>query len=104
MYLGDIIDPVQAPGDTRLVRDHGDRDPGLIEPGDRLGGARDELDTIDGAHVAVVHDDRAVAIQKNARTRTQAGFGEHHITQTIRYRLHPASMVCPAGTGRTSHA
>ncbi len=62
-----VVDPVQAPRDAGLVREHRDGDVGPVELGDRIRRPFDELDAVDGAHVSVVDDDRAVAIEQDSR-------------------------------------
>src|SRR5262249_24212776 len=61
-----VVDAVQAPGYAGLVGDHRHRDPGPVEPGDGGGRAVDELDSVNGADVAVVDDDGAVAVEQDA--------------------------------------
>ena len=65
VHPGDIIDAVESPRDPGLVRHHGNRDAGPVEPGDGLGRTLDELHAVNRADVAMVNDDRAVAIEKD---------------------------------------
>ncbi len=65
VYQGDIVDPVQPARNASLVRDQGNRDTCPVEAGDRSRRPVDEFDAINGAHVPVVDDDRAVTIEKD---------------------------------------
>jgi hypothetical protein len=66
MHSRDIVDSIQAARDPGLVRHDSNRDTGPIELGYRLRRPVDELDAVDGADVAVVNDDRAIAIEKDS--------------------------------------
>ena len=52
---------------------------GPVEPGDRLRRPVDELDAVDRADVSVINDDRAVAIEKDARPRARTHSGRRHV-------------------------
>ena len=65
----DVLEAVEAPRDPRLVRHHGDRQAGLVEPGDRLRRPGNELDPVNRADIPVVNDDRAVTIEEDSRPR-----------------------------------
>ena len=65
--LLDVADVVEPSGDTSLVGHDGHWHPGPVEPGDRLCGALDELDSVDGPDIAVIDDDRPVSVEQDAR-------------------------------------
>ena len=71
VYQGDVVDPVQATCYTSLVCDHRDGDICVIESGDRFRRPVDEFDAINRADISVVHDDRAVTIEKDPRPQTR---------------------------------
>ena len=71
MYSGDVVDSVQATRDASLVRDDRDGDTCPVESGYRFRRPVDEFDAIDGAHLAMVNDDRAVTIEKDPGPQTR---------------------------------
>ncbi len=73
MDLRDIIDPVHPPGPSRLVRHHGHGNARPVKARDCLSRSVDELNPVDRADVAVIHDDGAIAIEKDAGTRVSHG-------------------------------
>jgi hypothetical protein len=66
MHPGDVIDSIQATRDPGLVRHDCHGDVGPVELGDRLGSPINELNAIDGAHISVINDDRAIAIEQDS--------------------------------------
>jgi hypothetical protein len=65
--------PVQTkapPSDPGLIGQDRDGKASPIEPGDGLWSALNELDAIDGADVAMINDDRAIPIKKDAGSRS----------------------------------
>ena len=72
VHQGDVVDPVQATCNTRLVGDHRDGDTCPVECGDRFRRPVDEFDAINRADIAMVNDDRAVTIEKDPGPQTRA--------------------------------
>jgi len=72
MHQRDVVQTVEAPGDACLVAQHRDRNPGPVESRDRLRGAVDEFNAFDRTHVAVIDNDRAIAIEKDTGSRGRA--------------------------------
>jgi hypothetical protein len=72
VHQAHVLEPVETSGDARLVRDDRDRDARLVEPGDGLRRASNELDPVHRADVAGIDDDRPVAVKQYPRTW---GFG-----------------------------
>jgi hypothetical protein len=66
VHTSNVVDPVQASCDPGLIGHYGNGDADPIEPGNRIRGPFDELDSVDRAHVSVVNDYRAVAIKEDA--------------------------------------
>jgi len=72
MHPGDVVDSVQATRDPGLVRHDRNRDVGPVELGYCLRRALDELDTVYRTDVAMVNDDRAIAIEKDSWLRRRS--------------------------------
>jgi hypothetical protein len=90
VHQGDVVEAVQAACDTRLVRDHRDGDARAVESGDRFRRPLDELDPVNGAHVAMVNDDRAVTIEKDSGPRRRVRYPTAtigHATFTVSPRI-----------------
>ena len=118
VHLFDIADVVEPSSDTGLVGHHRHRDAGPVEPGDRLCGAVDELDSIDGPDVAVIDDDRPVPVEQDAwcgiptslsslpSTRCQRTRSSPSLNRVDRGRgpLSRADRICSGQFGQLSHA
>jgi len=66
VHLNHVVDAVHPARDAGLIGDHSDGDAGTIERADCFRCPVDEVDPVDRADVAVIDDDRAVAVQEDA--------------------------------------
>jgi hypothetical protein len=65
VHLLHVFDVVHSARYAGLIGDHGNGQPGPVQCGDRLNSALKKLDTLDGADITAIDNDRTVSVEKN---------------------------------------